>query len=270
MTRLLHLSDLHFGRTRPELLAPLIQTARDLAPDATIVSGDLTQRAREWQFEEAANLMASLPQPVLVVPGNHDVPLDRPLQRFLRSFACYREEISADLEPMLDLPGMRVIGMNTADPFAWERGKVRRRSLALAVKRLTEAPEGVLKVVVMHHPLYHPPGATKEPMPNADWAAKGLADAGADLVLAGHLHAWGAAAEERREGRRKMLLVQAGTGTSTRVRGEDNDFNVIDLVTSQPAHLRVTRYIATAGGDGFAPGPHSEFVEAEEGWQRIE
>ncbi|MEI4471047.1 metallophosphoesterase family protein [Frigidibacter sp. MR17.24] len=270
MTRLLHLSDLHFGRTRPELLAPLIQAARDLAPDATIVSGDLTQRAREWQFEEAANLMASLPQPVLVVPGNHDVPLDRPLQRFLRPFALYREEISADLEPMLDLPGMRVIGMNTADPFAWERGKVRRRSLALAVQRLSEAPEGTLKVVVMHHPLYHPPGATKEPMPKADWAAKALADAGADLVLAGHLHAWGAAAEEMREGRRTMLLVQAGTGTSTRLRGQENDFNVIDLVAPHPSHLRVTRWIATEAGPGYAEGPHSEFVEDPAGWRRID
>lgn len=265
MARLLHLSDLHFGRTRAGLLRPLIETAWKLKPDVTLISGDLTQRAREWQFEEAANLIAQLPQPVLAVPGNHDIPLDLPISRFLRSFSAYKADISRDLEPLLDLPGVRVVSMNTAWPFAWEHGRVRSRSLARAVQRLRDAPPGVLRVVMLHHPLVHPPGARKEPMPNGEPAAHALAEAGADLVLSGHLHTWGAAADMLHEGSRAMLQVSAGTGLSTRLRGEENDFNLIETLSPPPVHqLRVTRYIA--GGDGFVPEATADFVERETGW----
>jgi len=268
MARLLHLSDLHFGRTRPGLLQPLVDAAWELKPDVTLISGDLTQRAREWQFEEAANLIADLPQPVLTVPGNHDIPLDRPLSRFLRSFAAYKADISADLEPMLDLPGVRIVSINTAWPFAFEHGKVRSRSLARAVQRLRDAPDGVLRVVMLHHPLIHPPGARKEPMPNGEAAARALSDAGADLVLSGHLHTWGAAADMLQEGRRAMLQVSAGTGLSTRLRGEENDFNLIETLSPPPVHrLRVTRYVARTGGDVFTHGPTADFVEGEAGWR---
>ncbi len=267
MARLLHLSDLHFGRTRPELLRPLIETAWQVRPDATLISGDLTQRAREWQFDEAANLIAQLPPPVLAVPGNHDIPLDRPLSRFLRSFAAYKADISRDLEPMLDLPGVRVVCMNTAWKFAWEHGRVRSRSLARACHRLRDAPPGVLRVVVLHHPLVHPPAARKEPMPNGEPAAHALAEAGADLVLSGHLHTWGAAADTLREGRRTMLQVSAGTGLSTRLRGEENDFNLIETLSPPPVHtLRVTRYLA-GPGDRFAPGASADFIEEAAGWR---
>ena len=268
MARLLHLSDLHFGRTRPGLLQPLVDAAWELKPDATLISGDLTQRAREWQFEAAANLIADLPQPVLTVPGNHDIPLDLPISRFLRSFAAYKSDISRDLEPMLDLPGVRIVAMNTAWPFAFEHGRVRSRSLSRAVQRLREAPPGVLRVVMLHHPLVHPPGARKEPMQNGERAAHALSEAGADLVLSGHLHTWGAAADMLREGRRSMLQVSAGTGLSTRLRGEDNDFNLIETLSQPPVHaLRVTRYVAKTGGDGFTPGATADFVEGEAGWR---
>lgn len=268
MPRLLHLSDLHFGRTRPELLKPLLDHVTALQPDAIALSGDLTQRAREWQFEEAQALLSSVDCPVLCVPGNHDIPLDRPLSRFLRPFAMYRSEISRDLEPMLDLPGLRMIGINTADPKAWERGRVRRGSLARATERLRTAPEGALRVVVMHHPLVHPPGSKKEPMPNGREAARALDEAGADLVLSGHLHTWGAAADILREGGRTMLLVAAGTGLSTRLRGEENDFNLIETLDGTGARgIRVTRYFATLDGLGFAASTSADFVEGETGWR---
>lgn len=269
MTRLLHLSDLHFGRTRPELVQPLIEAAAALAPDATLVSGDLTQRAREWQFEEAAHFLDALPQPLLVVPGNHDIPLDRPFQRFLRPFANYRAAVTPDLEPMFDLPGVRVIGINTAWPFSWEHGRARRRSLALAETRLQDARDARLRVVVMHHPLVHPPGEDKDPMDRADEAARRLAQAGADLVLAGHLHAWGAAVEELREGRRRMLLVQAGTGISSRVRAHENDFNVIDLQDGPEPMLRITRHAVAPGGGGFVPGTCARFTAGPDGWRPV-
>jgi hypothetical protein len=109
-------------------------------------------------------------------------------------------------------------------------------------------------------------------MPNGEAAAEALAAAGADLVLTGHLHSWGAAAEVLREPRRAMLLVMAGTGLSTRQRGEENDFNVIETPDGPGGgvRLRVTRWAATVAGDGFAPVRSDEFVEGDSGWHRAD
>jgi 3',5'-cyclic AMP phosphodiesterase CpdA len=97
--KILHVSDLHFGRIDPATLDPLRKTAERLKPDLVVVSGDLTQRARAWQFREARDYLATLPKPQLVVPGNHDVPLYDVVSRFLRPLSNYRRYISEDLEP---------------------------------------------------------------------------------------------------------------------------------------------------------------------------
>src|SRR5579875_2925577 len=101
MRRIVHLSDLHFGRTRPDLLGPLLESIHAAAPDLVAVSGDLTQRARAGQFAAARRFLAALPRPVLVVPGNHDVPLDAAWARLLWPWRRYRHWIGRDLEPWL-------------------------------------------------------------------------------------------------------------------------------------------------------------------------
>ncbi|WP_413220367.1 metallophosphoesterase [Tritonibacter mobilis] len=97
MKRLLHLSDLHFGRDRPELLDPLIEQINGLAPDLVAISGDLTQRARDWQFMRAREMIDRIKAPCLVVPGNHDTPLDNLFERVLMPWRRYRKWIACDL-----------------------------------------------------------------------------------------------------------------------------------------------------------------------------
>jgi len=99
MRRVVHISDLHFGRTDRQVVAALIRQTRELMADVFVVSGDLTQRARARQFHEARHFLDALDRPTIVVPGNHDVPLENLFDRFFRPFAKYRKYITEDLSP---------------------------------------------------------------------------------------------------------------------------------------------------------------------------
>src|SRR4030095_10141040 len=79
---LLHISDVHFGPPhRPELAEKGLAFVEEHRPAAVVLSGDLTQRAKPKQFQEARRFVDRLPAPTLVVPGNHDVPLYRLWER---------------------------------------------------------------------------------------------------------------------------------------------------------------------------------------------
>lgn len=263
MPRLVHLSDLHFGRDRPELLEPLISAVNDLAPDAIAISGDLTQRARRREFAAARAFVDRLRAPCLIVPGNHDVPLDRPLRRLFNPWGRYRKWFGPELEPLHRDAGLLLIGVNTVNPLAWQRGWIARRALRRIRSALETAPPGLSRIVVMHHPLEHLPDQSKSLTHGAERAVDALAAAGADVVLSGHLHSWRAEPFAQREGRAGVIQVQAGTGLSTRLRGELNDFN---LLTLGPERVTVERFVAEAMSHGFQPGETAHFRANATGW----
>ncbi len=263
MRRLVHLSDLHFGRDRPELLEPLLSAVNALAPDVVAISGDLTQRARRRQFAAARAFVDRLEAPCLIVPGNHDVPLDRPVSRLFRPFLRYREAFGRDLEPLWQDEEMLIVGVNSVNPLAWQRGWVARRALRRIRRVIMAAPESLARVVVMHHPLEHLPDERKALTRGAERAVDALAAAGADVVLSGHLHSWRAEPFAKREGRAGLVQVQAGTGLSNRLRGEENDFNLLVLT---PAELTVHRYIAAEGATAFARAATVRFRAGAGGW----
>ena len=118
MLKLLHISDLHFG---PPFLEPvgeaLLRQAHWLAPDAIVVSGDFTQRAKAEQFQQAAAYLKRLPDvPRLVIPGNHDVPLYRVTERLLNPHGLYRRYICNDLNPVLKVNGTILAGLDSTSP----------------------------------------------------------------------------------------------------------------------------------------------------------
>lgn len=237
MRRILHLSDLHFGRSRPDLIEPLVALAADLAPDLVALSGDLTQRARRSQFVEAAAFLDRLRAPWLAVPGNHDISLDNVLVRVLDPWGRYRALIHDDLSPRHEDEEICVIGLNTVNRFAHQAGRIGDSQVAQIAGARRDAP-GKTVVVVMHHPLEHPPGSDKAPMRHALRGVRALGEAGADIVLSGHLHAHHVAPLSTAPG---ILLVQAGTGLSTRTREEPNTLN---LLTIEPGLVRVDRFCA--------------------------
>lgn len=261
--RILHMSDLHFGRDDPALEAPLVAAAEDLAPDLIAVSGDLTQRARVRQFARARafldRIAAACGAPVLAVPGNHDTPLDNLWLRLVRPWARYRAAISADLEPRFEDAAVSVVGVNTVNRFAWQRGRISDRTVNRVLEAFGRA-DGRLRIVVLHHPLEHGADVDKRLMTGAGAALDRLQAAGADMVLSGHLHSTVVAPFASAPG---LLFVQAGTGLSTRVRGEPNTFNLIE---AGPGRVTITPHVA--GTDGFGPGPAARFRRGAAGWRR--
>lgn len=266
MRKVLHLSDLHFGRARPELEEPLLAAISATAPDLVAISGDLTQRARNAQFEAARDFIARIPTPVLVVPGNHDVPLDNIFLRFLMPWRRYRRWIDERLEPVHEDGEICVAGVNTVNPFSWQRGRIGQKAVRRACDAFGIAEDGRIRIVVAHHPFEQGPDAAKRPMHGAARAMDALAACGTDIVLSGHLHLWGADPFAGRKGRRGALQVQAGTGLSTRMRGEENDFNLLTLADGS---VRVERFAATPEGR-FARVESRDFTFADSGWIRTE
>jgi 3',5'-cyclic AMP phosphodiesterase CpdA len=195
--RLLHVSDLHTGtheeRDVEQALARLVER---LKPQLVVASGDLAHRGRRQELERAASLLRSLGPPVLAVPGNHDLP--HTPTRFVRPWAEF-ERVWETTEPTASAPGLHVVGLNSARPFRHQGGALSREQLAGATERLGQAEDGALRVAVLHHHLIGAPwrAARKRPVSHRNHVLRTLVNAGADLILAGHIHQ--AAVSERHE-----------------------------------------------------------------------
>ena len=266
MKTLVHLSDLHFGRVDEALLDPLVESVHSAAPDVVVVSGDLTQRARTAQFQPAAAFLARLPSPQIVVPGNHDVPLYNVLARFLAPLAKFRRHIEADLSPSYTDTEIAVLGVNTARSFVVKNGRINQEQVAALRAKFHTLADGMVKVVVTHHPFDIGEGvAEKELVGRARMAMSVFAECGVDLLLAGHLHV----SHSEDTGERyalsgyEALVVSAGTATSTRGRGEANSFNVIRLSKDR---IEVERREWQPGPGRFVSAPSETFVRRERGW----
>jgi 3',5'-cyclic AMP phosphodiesterase CpdA len=263
-----HLSDLHFGRTDPAVLDPLTTVVHALRPNLIVVSGDLTQRARTAQFIEARAFLDRLPRPQLVVPGNHDVPLYDILTRFMRPLARYRRYITDDLEPCFIDAEIAVLGVNTARSLTFKGGRINEGQIARVRQRLCALPDAITKVVVTHHPFDLPSEYDSDDLVRrAALAREMLSACRCDLLLAGHLHLSVATEASMRSDARmyEPIVVQAGSATSTRSRGESNSFNVL-LIES--LHIEVRRYVWQSSTGGFDAAESHRFQYTANGWKR--
>jgi 3',5'-cyclic AMP phosphodiesterase CpdA len=270
MRTIAHLSDLHFGRIDAAVVAPLVESVAAARPDLVAVSGDLTQRARSTQFQEAREFLDSLPNvPQIIVPGNHDVPLWNAFKRFMQPLDNFRRYITDDLAPFYSDEEIAVVGVNTARSSTTKYGRINVRQVARVRELLCDIDDTVTKIVVTHHPFDLPEGHDEaEIVGRARMAMETLADCGADLLLAGHLHVGHTGQTAKRyeiEGH-SALVVQAGTATSTRVRGELNSFNLIRI---KRPHVNVVRYAFKPEQKTFAPASSEHFQHTPEGWQRL-
>ena len=266
MRTLVHLSDLHFGRTDDAVLEPLLATVGAARPDVVVVSGDLTQRAKARQFKAARAYLDRLPKPQIVVPGNHDVPLYRVWERFLSPLGKYRRLIGEDLEPSFVDDEIAVVGINTARSLTFKNGRINEEQMATIHRHLDPLPESVTKVVVTHHPFDLPDqDGDLELVGRARKAMQVFSDCGVDLLLAGHFHTSEAG---ETSGHYEMpgysaLVVQAGTATSTRGRGEQNSFNVLRVKSDE---IEVERREWQPASNAFTVAAVERFVRSGERW----
>ena len=143
MARLVHLSDLHFGAHDERLVEAVEKRIDELKPDLVVISGDFTQRARTEQFHEACRFLERLQHAgheVLGVPGNHDVPLYDVLRRFLSPLARYRRFIDENLCPFVELPGLAVLGINTARSLTFKEGRINEHQVEFIRETFSRTP----------------------------------------------------------------------------------------------------------------------------------
>ena len=192
MLTLLHISDLHFGPLYVPIVGEaLIHAAHRLRPAVIVASGDFTQRAKPEEFLAARHYLDRLPPATQVlVPGNHDVPLYRMLDRLMAPYALYREHLTEELDAVVSRPDAVIVALNSTAPTrALTNGRIRRRQLDLCAEAFASAPEGAARIVVTHHHWAPVPDYGKsEVMPGAKQALDTLTELGVDLILTGHLH----------------------------------------------------------------------------------
>src|SRR5438876_2474766 len=235
MARLIHLSDLHFGAHDEDLVEAVERKADQLKPDLVVISGDFTQRARTEQFKDACSFLERLREAgheVLGVPGNHDVPLYDVLRRFLSPLTRYRRFIDETLCPFIELQGVAVLGINTARSFTFKDGRISEEQVEFIRETFLRTDPDAVRVLVTHHPLFAIPvgEGVERAIGRQELALDSIEEAGVDLLLAGHVHhaaVHSAADLVTRAG--GALVIQAGTATSTRLREQNQSFNVIDI-----------------------------------------
>ena len=254
-TRVLHVSDLHFGRNdKPESLEALARLAEEARPELVIASGDLTHRGLRSQHDRAADFLRGLGLPLLAIPGNHDIPYTFP-KRFTSPWQEF-ERLWETTEPVYRSETLVVAGLNSVRPWRHQSGRIRDDQVEKAAQVFRESANGAFRIATFHHHLLGAPWRSrKKPVAKRNRVLAGLVEAGADLILAGHIHQ--STVAERREfeistpGGEEAVVVSIAPGFGQprpNRRGEARGLHVYDVGDDA---LQIRTYIWRDDGWGL-------------------
>lgn len=243
--RIAHVSDIHVGAHDDLALDGLADDLHAAAVDATIVTGDLTMRARRHEFVRARAVIDRFPSPTMIVIGNHDIPLTNLARRMATPYGEFRSQVTEELDPYLDLGAVRIQGLGSMPRWRWKSGRISERQAEVLRLAFTDSPPGTARVVALHHP---PSSAALASLAGGGEFERALVEAEIDIVMAGHTHipavqvlSVGAALRAR-----SIIEVVAGTATSHRTRGVERSWSLLEITRST---LTVIEH--TAARDGW-------------------
>jgi 3',5'-cyclic AMP phosphodiesterase CpdA len=261
MLNIMHISDLHFGPYfLPSVAESVIKSAAALKPDVIVASGDFSQRAKIPEFADARKFLDRLPpMPLVVCPGNHDVPLYRVWERLTRPHENYQKHIEKQLNYVVQLPQATIVSLDSTSPLrAITNGRIREDQLQFAREAFAAAPEGSIRIVVAHH--HFAPAPDYEGgnvMPKAKRALDAFTSMKVEMVMGGHLHRAYVgnsldvyAGKDRNRG---IVIVQSGTTTSRRGRAREREKNSFNWIRITEESIRITHFMYFDDAGGFAP-----------------
>ncbi|TKB28356.1 metallophosphoesterase [Desulfopila sp. IMCC35006] len=261
MATLVHISDLHFGRTSPQLIDGLRRSLADIEPNLVIISGDLTQRARSREFQAAGTFLDSLQWPCLVIPGNHDIPAYNLAERIISPWRKWHQYLRYPLEPIMDNGSYIALGINSTRRFSsftdWSRGRISEAQSNTAAEIFIRQPADKLRVLVIHHPFWLPRQYLhRHVIGGRDEAIRAMKKAGVDIILSGHVHF---AYNHILEG---LIISHSGTTFSDRLmKKSPNSFNIV-----QGDRKSLTIETREWQGTAFAPVGRQLFVRDQDDW----
>ena len=274
MRRVVQISDLHFGNNDPRLLEPLRHAIESISPDLLIISGDLVEHATDQEFLAARDFLRTLPQPQIVVPGNHDLPFYNLAARAAIGLSRYKNLITADLWPTFQDGEIAVFGANTSRFWPIRGGSLSSLQLERLAREFETVSPDRVRLLVTHHPFDLPEDqGHRLIVGHARRSIKRLAPL-VDILLAGHIHlsSTGSTATHYKTAGHAMTFVQAGTAISNRDKGETNSFNSLRLSTGDEGGKAVVvdRFTWRKDASEFYCKHSTEFRLECEGWAQAE
>jgi 3',5'-cyclic AMP phosphodiesterase CpdA len=248
MTKIIHISDLHFGTTKDETVKLLQQTIKNMQPDLVIISGDFTQVSSRAEFQVAQQFLQDIKVPFFAVPGNHDVPPYNLLKRFLKPYKRYKQYISETLNPTLEKENFVLAGINSARKFLlhwnWANGAVNAEQRQAVKEFYQKTSPKKWRICTLHHPIHK---IDEMPIDVAvfgkDATLRLMNEMKVDLVLTGHVHH--ASISLRGNDQHQTVYLSASTALSSRTRGQENGFNEIVLTEDE---MKINCYILCDNG----------------------
>ena len=198
-----HPSRFHLIEVSIPALEKVFKHLEQLNLDFLLLPGDLTQHGEPENHRWLSDRLKSLPFPVYVVPGNHDVPSLLPNERTigLKDFPHYYSDFGYENTQQLYytcelLPGVQLIALNSNqfNVDGEQLGCLDDLQLIWLEEMLAKLDGKFVLVMLHHNVVEHLPGQSKNKLgqrymlDNAPTLLKILRKYGVKLIFTGHLH----------------------------------------------------------------------------------